>query len=85
MTRLNPLMRIDEQFSETLKQHEPDLDDSEMRRRSLETLGQMGIPPDAIPSVSARVLWRDAPANHDCSRPRPATEAPDRGRADDLP
>jgi peptide/nickel transport system ATP-binding protein len=45
MTRLNPLMRIDEQFSETLKQHEPGLDDDEVRRRSLETLGQMGIPP----------------------------------------
>jgi oligopeptide/dipeptide ABC transporter ATP-binding protein len=45
MTRLNPLMRIDEHFAETLKQHEPGLDDREVRRRSLETLGQMGIPP----------------------------------------
>lgn len=45
MTRLNPLMRIEEHFSETLTQHEPDLDDHEVRRRSLETLGQMGIPP----------------------------------------
>jgi peptide/nickel transport system ATP-binding protein len=45
MTRLNPVMRIDEHFSETLKQHEPDLKDSEVRRRSLETLGRMGIPP----------------------------------------
>lgn len=45
MTRLNPLMRIEEHFSETLKQHEPNLDDREIRRRSLETLGRMGIPP----------------------------------------
>jgi len=45
MTRLNPLMRIEEHFSETLKQHEPSLDDREIRRRSLETLGRMGIPP----------------------------------------
>ena len=45
MTRLNPLMRIEEHFSETLKQHEAGLDDREIRRRSLETLGRMGIPP----------------------------------------
>jgi oligopeptide/dipeptide ABC transporter ATP-binding protein len=45
MTRLNPLMRIEEHFSETLKQHEPSMSDKEIRRRSLETLGQMGIPP----------------------------------------
>ena len=45
MTRLNPLMRIEQHFAETLKQHEPGLKDDEVRRRSLETLGQMGIPP----------------------------------------
>jgi len=45
MTRLNPLMRIEEHFRETLKQHEPQLDEREIRRRSLETLGKMGIPP----------------------------------------
>jgi len=45
MTRLNPLMRIEEHFSETLKQHEPKLDGNAIRRRSLETLGRMGIPP----------------------------------------
>ncbi|MBA3430447.1 MAG: ABC transporter ATP-binding protein [Actinobacteria bacterium] len=45
MTRLNPLMRIDEHFAETLKQHEPDLDDRAVRSRSLEMLGRMGIPP----------------------------------------
>jgi peptide/nickel transport system ATP-binding protein len=45
MTRLNPLMRIEDHFLETLKQHEPNLGKDEMKRRSLETLGGMGIPP----------------------------------------
>jgi oligopeptide/dipeptide ABC transporter ATP-binding protein len=45
MTRLNPLSRISEHFRETLKQHEPSLSDADIRRRSLETLGRMGIPP----------------------------------------
>jgi oligopeptide/dipeptide ABC transporter ATP-binding protein len=45
MTRLNPLMRIEDHFKETLEQHEPNLSDREVRRRSLETLGRMGIPP----------------------------------------
>src|SRR5512143_2117403 len=45
MTRLDPLMRIEDHFSETLKTHEPDLDDREIRRRSLEALAGMGIPP----------------------------------------
>jgi peptide/nickel transport system ATP-binding protein len=45
MTRLNPLMRIEDHFRETLEQHEPKLDNRAIRRRSLETLGGMGIPP----------------------------------------
>jgi oligopeptide/dipeptide ABC transporter ATP-binding protein len=45
MTRLNPLLRIEAHFRETLEQHEPRLTDREVRRRSLETLGRMGIPP----------------------------------------
>jgi peptide/nickel transport system ATP-binding protein len=45
MTRLNPLMRIEDHFKETLEQHESNLTDREVRRRSLETLGKMGIPP----------------------------------------
>jgi peptide/nickel transport system ATP-binding protein len=45
MTRLNPLMRIEDHFKETLEQHESSLGDKEIRRRSLETLGRMGIPP----------------------------------------
>jgi peptide/nickel transport system ATP-binding protein len=45
MTRLNPLMRIEDHFRETLEQHEPSLTKQENRKRSLETLGRMGIPP----------------------------------------
>jgi peptide/nickel transport system ATP-binding protein len=45
MTRLNPLMRISDHFRETLEQHEPKLSDREVKQRSLETLGRMGIPP----------------------------------------
>ncbi len=45
MTRLNPLMRIEDHFRETIQQHEPKLGNKEVRSRSLETLGKMGIPP----------------------------------------
>ena len=45
MTRLDPLMTIEGHFRETLEAHEPDLDETEMRRRSLEALAGMGIPP----------------------------------------
>ncbi len=45
MTRLNPLMRIEDHFLETLKTHEPGLSEDGARKRSLETLGAMGIPP----------------------------------------
>jgi peptide/nickel transport system ATP-binding protein len=45
MTRLNPLMRIENHFKETLEAHEPSLTDKDIRRRSLDALGRMGIPP----------------------------------------
>ena len=45
MTRLNPLMRISQHFEETLKVHEPDLGKAEAKRRALEALRGMGIPP----------------------------------------
>ncbi|HET6815968.1 MAG TPA: ABC transporter ATP-binding protein [Mycobacteriales bacterium] len=45
MTRLNPLMRVSEHFYETLHAHEPDLTKQQMRRRAIDTLGAMGIPP----------------------------------------
>jgi len=45
MTRLNPLMRIEDHFRETIEQHEPSLDDRAIRSRSLEMLSRTGIPP----------------------------------------
>ena len=45
MTRLNPLMRVSEHFLETLRAHEPGLSKEQMRRRAIDTLGAMGIPP----------------------------------------
>jgi peptide/nickel transport system ATP-binding protein len=45
MTRLDPLHTIDDHFIETLRTHEPDVDEEEMRKRSLEALAGMGIPP----------------------------------------
>jgi peptide/nickel transport system ATP-binding protein len=45
MTRLDPLHSIESHFLETLRTHESELDKAEMRRRSLETLAAMGIPP----------------------------------------
>jgi peptide/nickel transport system ATP-binding protein len=45
MTRLNPLISIEDHFLETLRAHTPGLDEDEMRRRSLEALAGMGIPP----------------------------------------
>jgi peptide/nickel transport system ATP-binding protein len=45
MTRLDPLHSIEDHFLEALHTHEPELDTEEMRKRSLETLARMGIPP----------------------------------------
>ena len=45
MTRLDPLVTIEAHFLETLRAHEPGLDTAAMRKRSLETLARMGIPP----------------------------------------
>jgi peptide/nickel transport system ATP-binding protein len=45
MTRLNPLLTIEDHFLEVLRAHEPDLGKKQMRRRSLEALAGMGIPP----------------------------------------
>lgn len=50
LTRLNPLMRISEHFSETLKTHEPSITKAEIERRSLEVLRVMGIPPSRFNS-----------------------------------
>lgn len=45
MTRLDPLMRIADHFAEVLRAHEADISDEEVRKRSLEALGGVGIPP----------------------------------------
>jgi peptide/nickel transport system ATP-binding protein len=45
MTRLNPLMKISGHFEEVLKIHEPHIGKKEARRRALEALRGMGIPP----------------------------------------
>jgi peptide/nickel transport system ATP-binding protein len=45
MTRLDPLLTIEDHFTEALRAHEPDLERAEIRRRSLEALAGMGIPP----------------------------------------
>ncbi len=45
MTRLNPLMRISDHFFETLHTHERGLSKTQMRKRAIDTLGAMGIPP----------------------------------------
>ena len=45
MTRLDPLHTIESHFLETLRTHRSEMDKDEMRKRALETLAQMGIPP----------------------------------------
>ncbi|HVU60430.1 MAG TPA: dipeptide/oligopeptide/nickel ABC transporter permease/ATP-binding protein [Mycobacteriales bacterium] len=45
MTRLDPLMRVSAHFAEVLRTHEGQLSDDEIRRRSLDALAGMGIPP----------------------------------------
>ncbi len=45
MTRLDPLVTIEHHFRETIRTHEPGIDRKEVRRRSLEALAGMGIPP----------------------------------------
>jgi peptide/nickel transport system ATP-binding protein len=45
MTRLDPLLSIEDHFLETLRAHRPGVEPEEMQRRSLEALAGMGIPP----------------------------------------
>jgi len=48
MTRLNPLMRIDEHFVETIRVHRPDTSKDEARDMARDALRAMGIPPTRI-------------------------------------
>jgi len=48
MTRLNPLMRIDEHFIETIRVHRPDTSKDEARDMARDALRAMGIPPTRI-------------------------------------
>ena len=45
MTRLNPLMRIDDHFIETIRVHRPDVSKDEAREMARDALRSMGIPP----------------------------------------
>jgi peptide/nickel transport system ATP-binding protein len=45
MTRLDPLMRVNEHFDEALRTHEPDLSKNERETRALDALRALGIPP----------------------------------------
>ncbi|MDR1768440.1 MAG: ABC transporter ATP-binding protein, partial [Propionibacteriaceae bacterium] len=45
LTRLNPLMRVSEHFTETLRTHFPKITAAEIEERSLNVLKVIGIPP----------------------------------------
>ncbi|MDR0359719.1 MAG: ABC transporter ATP-binding protein [bacterium] len=45
MTRLDPLMRVSDHFLEVLRRHSPELSSREARKRSIDVLAAMGIPP----------------------------------------
>ena len=56
MTRLNPLVTIEGHFLRDTEGARARLGKKEMRRRSLETLARMGIPPTPLQALPARVL-----------------------------
>ena len=45
MTRLNPLMRVEDHFVETIRAHRPDVSKDEARKMARDALRAMGIPP----------------------------------------
>ena len=65
MTRLDPLHTIESHFLETLRTHRHEMDKDEMRKRGARDAGEDGDPADPLQAVPARVLRRDAPADHD--------------------
>ena len=48
MSRMNPLMRVSDHFTETIRTHRPDIRENEARDMAREALRQMGIPPTRI-------------------------------------
>ena len=82
MTRLNPLITIEDHFLETLRAHTPGLAQDEMRRRVARGARRHGNPADPLQAVPARVLRRDAPADHDRAGPGARAEPGRRRRAD---
>ena len=65
LTRLNPLMRISEHFSETLKTHDKSISKDRDRTAVAGGAAGDGHPADAVPRLPARVLRRHAPAADD--------------------
>ena len=69
MTRLDPLMRISDQFAEALRTHEPE----HLRRGDAAALPRgprrRRHPADPLSQLPLRVLGGDAPADHDRARP----------------
>jgi predicted ABC-type transport system involved in lysophospholipase L1 biosynthesis ATPase subunit len=82
LTRLNPLMRIADHFSETLKTHEPGISKAEVEQRSLEALRVMGIPPTRFRAYPHEF---SAAAPDDRPRPGAATGVRRGRRAHDGP
>ena len=50
MTRLNPLMRVEDHFVETIRAHKSDVTKDEAKRMAREALKAMGIPPTRVSS-----------------------------------
>ncbi|QTA38028.1 ABC transporter ATP-binding protein [Thermosipho ferrireducens] len=52
MTSLNPIMRIEKLFYETLKTHEPEITEEEARERTAKVLEKVGIEPERMQEYS---------------------------------
>ena len=74
MTRLDPLMPIEDHFRETLKHARARAGQGRDAARARSRPWRDGHPADALQAVPARVLRRHAPADHDRARagPRPS-------------
>ncbi len=77
---LNPRMRILEIITEPLVIHGLAKDD-ELEERGAALLEKVGLPVDALQTLSARILRRPAPAHRHSTRPRERTVVHRGGRA----